>query len=326
MTLVYNDVDCAAVDMSPEPPDVLTDDSYIEHFVYNPEPFIEAMPEHDAVQLKAHAAWYVNDNHETVLVLKSHQLKFPTRVWIITRLYHVVSVCVNSDWDTSTRFLACGEGGCVLNSFYPIMTTARACADDDVTVDGCFIVSVGTSLRDGEQIMKGVMFPPSHGSPRYIDVLFSSACFPSPNMPMFATLTVPNKTVNSSSGNIIPQHSSQVRSLPDSAKLLAAEDEYTDSVNDKNVIDRTASFLPTGVVHLRYVCAHVKMDPYNIAHSSRPPSYPHPYTRYDTMLISLRNSMTALVATLDTAVREIVPCPLINSVSYPRRWWNTPET
>lgn len=50
-----------------EIPDVsLTDQSCIEHFIVKPEPFLDSMPDDNHAKLKAHAAWYNEEDHETI--------------------------------------------------------------------------------------------------------------------------------------------------------------------------------------------------------------------------------------------------------------------
>lgn len=73
-TLVFEDLDFSATNMSAEQPNDLNDDSFI---LFAPEPFIEVFPRQDPVQLKAHDAWYDTENHETVSVLTVNTLKFP---------------------------------------------------------------------------------------------------------------------------------------------------------------------------------------------------------------------------------------------------------
>lgn len=55
-SMVFEDLDCTTLNMSENSLDDLNDDSVIEYSVHKPEPCIEVMPEHDSVQLKAHAA------------------------------------------------------------------------------------------------------------------------------------------------------------------------------------------------------------------------------------------------------------------------------
>lgn len=96
--LFFKDLNCAAVDVSAEPPDKLADDLFIQHLVHQPGSFIEAMPEHNSVKFKPHAASYDGDSHETISVLKAHASKFSS-VRMFTKLYLVMSVCVKSAWD-----------------------------------------------------------------------------------------------------------------------------------------------------------------------------------------------------------------------------------
>lgn len=167
---------------------------------------------------------------------------------MFTKIRLVMSVCA---WDTLARFMEYGGGGCVLDNFYRFVRTVQSCAGVYGTVDACVIVSVDVSLQGGREVMHGVIYPPLHRAPRSLDMPFKDICLPSPTPPMIATLTVP-KTVISSSGNIVPQNSMQARSLPDSAKWLAAENEAMDSVIGilvigKMVIGRTDSYLTPGV-------------------------------------------------------------------------------
>lgn len=144
------------------------------------------------------------ENHETVLVLKVHTKIYLAGAWLFTKLYLVMSVCVNSAWDTLVRFMACGGGGCVLNILSPSMTTVRAFAGIYGVMDGCVIISIATSLKDGEEVMYVVVFPPSHRGPRYLDIPFRAICFISPTPPLITTLTIP-KTMNSVAGNVVPE-------------------------------------------------------------------------------------------------------------------------
>lgn len=74
------------------------------------------MPEKDSIQLKA---------------------------WMFTELYPIMSACVNA-----SKIMAYGRDGCVLNNFYPIMTTVRVSASVHGTLNGCVIVAVDTSFLD----------------------------------------------------------------------------------------------------------------------------------------------------------------------------------
>lgn len=53
------------------------------------------------------------------------------------------------------------------------MTIVRAYVGVYGGVDGCVIISIDTSLKDGKETMHGAIFPPSHHGPRYFDVPFS---------------------------------------------------------------------------------------------------------------------------------------------------------
>lgn len=47
--------------------------------------------------------------------LKVGTKQYAAGEWLFTRLYLVMFVCIHSDWDTLSRFMAHGGGGCVLN-------------------------------------------------------------------------------------------------------------------------------------------------------------------------------------------------------------------
>lgn len=117
------------------------------------------------------------------------------------------------------------------------MTTVQASARVYGIVDGCFIISIDTSLQESmgiayRGIMYGVMFPPSHRGPRCLEVPLSDLCFPSPTYLLITTLTIQNIMI-SVADNVVPNYSRYARSLPDSARWLAAEDEGMDSVIQK---------------------------------------------------------------------------------------------
>lgn len=84
---------------------------------------------------------------------------------------------VNIAWDTLASFMACHGGDCVLNNFYPTITTIRAHTEVYGAVDGCVIVWIYSSLQDGNDVIYGVIVPPTRRGPRYIDAPFSEICF-----------------------------------------------------------------------------------------------------------------------------------------------------
>lgn len=111
---------------------------------------------------------------------------------------------MNSAWDNVTRFMECGGGRCALNKLYAIMITVCASASTYGDVDGCVIMHIDTSLKDGQEVMYGVIVPPSHRGPRYMGIPLTDKYFPSPTPPMYATRTVP-KTRNSAVDHVVPQ-------------------------------------------------------------------------------------------------------------------------
>lgn len=79
--------------------------------------------------------------------------------------------------------------------------------------------------------MGDVVFPPTHKSPRRLNVPFNELSLPSPAPPMGAILAIP-KVVYSSTDHIVRQIYRKASSLPDWRKWRDAEDEKMASAVD----------------------------------------------------------------------------------------------
>lgn len=89
-----------------------------------------------------------------------------------TKLHIMISVCINSAWDTLARFMANGREVCVIRNFYPIMASVLACYGVCGTVDGCVTVSIDASFHHGKYIMYRVIIPSSNRGSIHRDVPF----------------------------------------------------------------------------------------------------------------------------------------------------------
>lgn len=99
------------------------------------------------------------------------------------------------------------------------MTTVKASAGVHGMFDGCVMIPIDSSLQDGKYDACGVVFPPTHKGPRYLDAPFTDVWIPSYAPPMIATRIVP-KIVNSATDHVVPQNSRQARYVPDSHNWL----------------------------------------------------------------------------------------------------------
>lgn len=62
------------------------------------------MPEDNHVKLKAHAAWYNEEDHETISAMKVKTTRLPLGAWILTMIYLILSTCAESFWSVVARF------------------------------------------------------------------------------------------------------------------------------------------------------------------------------------------------------------------------------
>lgn len=59
------------------------------------------MHEDSHAKLKVHAAWYNEEDDETVSVMKDKTTKFPLEAWKHTQLDLIMSTCVESSWSVA---------------------------------------------------------------------------------------------------------------------------------------------------------------------------------------------------------------------------------
>lgn len=101
---------------------------------------------------------------------------------------------------------------------------------------GCFVVSIESSHKDANDVMYGVVLPPNHKRPRYLDVIYADIEFNHTLPPMLTT--VPGaKVLDSVQGQVVPQKSRHAMSLLDADKWVAAGLEEMRAIADKQVIN-----------------------------------------------------------------------------------------
>lgn len=131
-----------------------------------------------------------------------------------------------------------GIGSCVLNKVYPPMTNITVAAGVYGIVEGCIIISVHFLRKDHADITYGLVLPPTHHGPRYLDVPYGDVHFPLNIPPVLATLS-DTKILDIVEGHVVLQISSQARSLPDADKWVVAEHEEMSSIERNKVIGWT---------------------------------------------------------------------------------------
>lgn len=106
----------------------------------------------------------------------------------------------------------------MLDNFYPLMTSATVDAGRHGMVHGCVIISIDSSLKSCKEVMYGVVLPPTHYGPIYLDIPFSDVYFPPTVPPMIASLKGTRVFLNAIEGHAMPQNSRQARMLLDLAQ------------------------------------------------------------------------------------------------------------
>lgn len=66
--------------------------------------FLDSISEDNPANLKAHAAWYNDENHETLSVMEVETTKCLLGAWMLTRLYLMMSTCAERSWSVAARF------------------------------------------------------------------------------------------------------------------------------------------------------------------------------------------------------------------------------
>lgn len=67
-----------------------------------------------------------------------------------------MSICAESALNVTACFLASGNGTCVLNNFYPLMTSVAVDAGKHGMVEGCVVIS-----KSCKQVMYVAVLPPN---------------------------------------------------------------------------------------------------------------------------------------------------------------------
>lgn len=82
-------VNCLDEAMGESPEVSLEDNSFIDHFTSKLDSFWDFMPKDNHANLNAHTTWYIEEDHETMSVMKVNTIKFPSGAW-------TKSICVHS--------------------------------------------------------------------------------------------------------------------------------------------------------------------------------------------------------------------------------------
>lgn len=171
-------------------PDISEEDDYfMQHYMSEPEPFSDSMPDDNHAKLTAHTAWYNEEDHKIASVVKVETTRFPLGAWMLTRMYLIMSTSGDSSWSVVARLMAYGNDTCVLTQFYPFMTNVTVTAGVYGIVEGCVIVYIDSLREDNNAIMCGVILPPTHHGPSYIGVPYVDAHFRLNIHPIHANLS-----------------------------------------------------------------------------------------------------------------------------------------
>lgn len=87
---------------------LLSGDSFIHHYVDEPKPFLNNVPNDNHAKIVGHAAWYREDDYETVSVFKLKTTHFPLAAWILARAFLVFQTCAQSACTSTARSMAHG--------------------------------------------------------------------------------------------------------------------------------------------------------------------------------------------------------------------------
>lgn len=134
-------LDTTASRMYAEPVDKVNNDLFFDRLAEKQKSFLDEF-----------CRWWCQarsdgDSHETFSVLKVHTTQLPPGVCVCSQqMYLRMSLCVKRPWDALVRAMADGGGGCMLESFHPIMVTVRASAGVLGVLDGCDVVLIDTWL------------------------------------------------------------------------------------------------------------------------------------------------------------------------------------
>lgn len=108
---------------------------------------------------------------------------------------------------------------------------------------------------DNKNIVYGVMLPPTHRGPKYLNALYSDVHFTTNISPMLADLKG-TSTLNALERHGIAQNSRHARFLPDSAMWTDAEHGNMQCISANKVIGRIAPFLPDAVIVTTCIFLH----------------------------------------------------------------------
>lgn len=124
----------------------LEDDSVIDHCVKKLGPFLDSTPGDYHTQLKSHAAWYNDEDHTMVSMMKVNNIRFCLGARKLTQLYLMMStlVYVCGEWlDCGTQVHGLWQRHLCAEQFLPLMTNVTAGCYG--MVEGCVIVSIDSS-------------------------------------------------------------------------------------------------------------------------------------------------------------------------------------
>lgn len=117
-------------------------------------------------------------------------------------------------WNATAKFMAHGQGNCVLENFYPMMAYFVVSADCYGMVAGCVInfVSVDSSRKGLKEVIHKVALPPYHHEPKYHDVRFADLHSPPTLISVISTFTGA-KILNAVDEQTVPHNSRKGTSL-----------------------------------------------------------------------------------------------------------------
>lgn len=179
-TLALQCMDVGATNMHIEPPEDLDDDSFADHFVLKPKPWMGRMPEEEGVNIKAYATWLTSTARlctSPMFKPNDPQLVHYIKLYLVMLQCMVTSVCMNSAYNAQLRYITPVGGGRAVNNLYPSMPPIYAHAGVYWVVGGCIVINDWsiTQKRQRNYILSHLESFSRRG-PRNLDVPFRDIC------------------------------------------------------------------------------------------------------------------------------------------------------
>lgn len=114
-----------------------------------------------------------------------------------------------------------------------------------------------SSPKDHKDIVYGVVLPPNHDGPRYLDIPFTDMHFP-PTLSAMLSTSNGVKIHNAVDGHVVQQNCLPARSLSDADKGTIAEHQDMQSITGNMVIGWNSTLVPEVVIAITTIYIFIK--------------------------------------------------------------------